>query len=94
MPTQPLRRKLLINMTETDRPDEDQMLLREVLQTLLDYPGTDAVDLLITSEGRNWRLEMPIITTGFCPALETRIHDLLERPDAITIADGAPVAVS
>jgi DNA polymerase-3 subunit alpha len=94
MPTQPMRRKLLINMTETDRPDEDQMLLREVLQTLLDYPGTDAVDLLITSEGRNWRLEMPIITTGFCPALETRIHDLLERPDAITIADGAPVAVS
>jgi hypothetical protein len=89
-----MRRKLLINMTETDRPDEDQMLLREVLQTLLDYPGTDAVDLLITSEGRNWRLEMPIITTGFCPALETRIHDLLERPDAITIADGAPVAVS
>jgi DNA polymerase-3 subunit alpha len=94
MPSQPMRRKLLINMTETDRPDEDQMLLREVLQTLLDYPGTDAVDLLITSQGRNWRLEMPIITTGFCPALETRIHDLLERPDAITIASDSAVAVS
>jgi DNA polymerase-3 subunit alpha len=93
MPTQPTRRKLLINMTETDRPDEDQMLLREVLQTLLDYPGTDAVDLLITSEGRNWRLEMPIITTGFCPALETRIYDLLGRADAITIADAALIAV-
>ena len=94
MPSQPIRRKLLINMTETDRPDEDQMLLREVLQTLLDYPGTDAVDLLITSQGRNWRLEMPIITTGFCPALETRIHDLLGRPDAITIASDSAVAVS
>jgi hypothetical protein len=93
MPIQPTRRKLLINMTETDRPDEDQMLLREVLQTLLDYPGTDAVDLLITSEGRNWRLEMPIITTGFCPALEARIYDLLGRADAITIADAALIAV-
>lgn len=80
-------------MTETDSPDEDQRLLREVLQTLLSFPGNDAVDLLITSEGRNWRLEMPIITTGFCPALETRIHDLLPRPDAITIADPSPVAI-
>ncbi len=93
MPLQPTRRKLLINMTETDSPDEDQRLLREVLQTLLSFPGNDAVDLLITSEGRNWRLEMPIITTGFCPALETRIHDLLPRPDAITIADPSPVAI-
>ena len=93
MPVQPGRRKLLINMTETDRPDEDQMLLREVLQTLLDFPGTDAVDLLITSEGRNWRLEMPIITTGFCPALESRVYDLLQRPDAITVAGADAVAV-
>ena len=94
MPLQPLQRKLLINMTETDHPDEDQRLLREVLATLLDYPGTDAVDLLITSQGRNWRLEMPIITTGFCTALETRIHELLERPDAITITGDSVVAIS
>ena len=81
-------------MTETDRPEEDQMLLREVLQSLLDYPGTDAVDLLITSEGRNWRLEMPIITTGFCTALESRIQELLGRPDAITIAEAMPIGAS
>ena len=87
-------RKLLINMTETDRPEEDQMLLREVLQSLLDYPGTDAVDLLITSEGRNWRLEMPIITTRFCTALESRIQELLGRPDAITIAEAMPIGAS
>jgi hypothetical protein len=87
------RRKLLINMTETNRPEEDQMLLREVLQTLLDYPGTDAVDLLITSEGRNWRLEMPIITTGFCTALESRLQELLGRTDVVSIADITPVAV-
>ena len=85
-------RKLLINMTETDKPEEDQMLLREVLQTLLDYPGTDAVDLLITSEGRNWRLEMPIITTGFCAALESRLQELLGRQDVVAMVGGpAPV---
>jgi hypothetical protein len=81
-------------MTETDRPDEDQMLLREVLQTLLDYPGTDSVDLLITSEGRNWRLEMPIITTGFCSALEARLQEMLGRPDAVMLANGEALAVS
>ena len=88
------RRRLLINMTETDRPDEDQMLLREVLQTLLDYPGTDAVDLLITSEGRDWRVEMPIITTGFCSALESRLQALLGRVDAVVLAGESPIAVS
>ena len=67
------------------------MLLREVLQTLLDYPGTDAVDLLITSEGRNWRLEMPIITTGFCEALNVRVQELLGRTDAITVAEPMPI---
>ena len=69
------------------------MLLREVLQTLLDYPGTDAVDLLIRSEGRNWRLEMPIITTRFCTALESRLQEMLGRTDVVSIADITPVAV-
>ena len=81
-------------MMETDKPDEDQMLLREVLQTLLDYPGTDSVDLLITSEGRNWRLEMPIITTGFCSSLESRLQDLLGRQDAVMLANQEALAVS
>ena len=93
-PPSSTHRKLLINMTETDHPEEDAMLLREVLQTLLDYPGTDNVDLLITSEGRNWRLQMPIITTGYCADLNARLRELLGREDAITEADPAPVGVS
>jgi DNA polymerase-3 subunit alpha len=87
------RRKLLINMTETARADEDALLLREVLQTLLDYPGTDSVDLLITSEGRNWRLEMPIITTQYCEALDVRLREMLGRDDAVTISDPATAPV-
>ena len=91
-PEDPQRRKLLINMTETDHPDEDAMLLREVLQTLLDYPGTDSVDLLITSEGRNWRLEMPIITTSYCEDLDTRLKQMLSREDAVIVVPQTAVA--
>jgi DNA polymerase-3 subunit alpha len=86
------RRKLLINMTETDRPDEDAHLLREVLQALLDYPGTDGVDLLITSEGKPWRLEMPIITTSFCTELSDRLRQMLGRDDAIILDESTPLA--
>ncbi|MEE8518726.1 MAG: DNA polymerase III subunit alpha [Dehalococcoidia bacterium] len=79
------RRKLLINLTETSSPEQDASLLRTVLQTLLDYPGTDRVDLLISSEGKRWRLEMPIITTGYCEDLELRVAEILGRPDAVTL---------
>ena len=97
-PEQPVavepRRRLLVNLTETERPEQDAYLLKEVLKTLLDYPGADAVDLLITSEGRNWRLEMPIITTGFCADLESRLRQTLGREDALTLETAEPVAAA
>ena len=80
------RRKLLVNLTETDRPDDDHHLLKEVLQTLLDYPGNDSVDLLIWSEGKRWRLEMPIITTSYCTDLADRLSHMLGRDDALVVA--------
>ena len=73
-------------MTETEQPQEDQHLLRTVLETLLDYPGTDAVDLLIWSEGKRWRLEMPIVTTGYCEELAARLDEILGH-DAVTIEE-------
>jgi DNA polymerase-3 subunit alpha len=88
----PAERRLLINLTETDEPDEDAFLLRSVLQTLLDYPGTDRVDLLISSGGKKWRLEMPIITTGYCDELSARLAEMLGREDAVTLEAPVPVA--
>ncbi|MEX2430911.1 MAG: hypothetical protein WD645_03210, partial [Dehalococcoidia bacterium] len=85
----PGRRKLLINLTETDQPEEDTYLLRSVLQTLLDYPGNDEVDLLIASQGKRWRLEMPIIRTSYCDELAGRVAELLGRDDALMFA-GTP----
>ena len=55
------QRKVLVKMKETDQPSEDNRLLKLVLQTLLDYPGTDEVDLVIESGGQFWRISMPLI---------------------------------
>jgi DNA polymerase-3 subunit alpha len=78
-------RKILINLTETDHPEEDTYLLRQVLTLLLDYPGTDSVDLIIFSQGTRYRLEMPIIATRFCPELQAQIASLLGTQHAVTI---------
>ena len=88
------QRRLLINLTETDQPNEDQFRLRKVLQTLLDYPGNDSVALLISSEGKVWRLEMPLITTGFCDELVTAVSELLGSAGAMTLEDSAGVTAA
>ena len=82
-------RKLLINMTETEHPQEDQRLLRTVLQKLMDYPGNDSVDLLIWSQGKRWRLEMPIITTKFCDELADHLSEMLGSAEAVSIEDAS-----
>lgn len=87
-------RRLLVNLTETDHPDEDQFLLRTVLQTLLDYPGNDRVDLLIWSDGRRYRLEMPIITTGFCEELAAKLSDMLGSNEAVSLEATAGISAA
>ena len=82
-PTGP--RKLLINLTESDRPEEDRFLLRTILQTLLDYPGADEVDLLIRSGDKRYRLEIPIVRTDFCDDLAAKLYDLLGTADAVSL---------
>ncbi len=81
-------------LSETDHPDEDQFLLRTVLQTLLDYPGNDRVDLLIWSDGRRYRLEMPIITTGFCEELAAKLSDMLGSNEAVSLEATAGISAA
>jgi hypothetical protein len=77
------QRRVLVKMKETDQPSEDNRLLKIVLQTLLEYPGTDEVDLVIESEGVFWRVQMPLIRTQFCDALETQLSELLGAGSAV-----------
>jgi DNA polymerase-3 subunit alpha len=77
--------KMLINLTETDKPEDDAYLLREVLQVVLEYPGNHGVELVISSGGKRYRLEMPIITTNCSSELQNRLKTMLGRQDAVTL---------
>ena len=77
--------QLLINLTETDHPEDDTQLLRQVLSLLLEYPGTDSVDLVIFSQGTRYRMQMPIVKTSYCPELGHRLAELLGTQNAVTV---------
>ncbi|MFC1935525.1 DNA polymerase III subunit alpha [Chloroflexota bacterium] len=71
------RQMVLINLADTGNPEEDTYLLRSAMQLLLEYPGQDAVQLEIVSNGQTKRVEMPLVTTRFCPELEERLAILI-----------------
>ncbi len=81
--------RVRVTMKETDQPSEDNRLLKSVLQTLLEYPGTDEVYLVIESDGVFWRVEMPLIRTQFCPALEAQLNELLGVGSAVNFESTA-----
>ena len=68
---------VLINLADTGDTSSDAFRLKSALQLLLEYPGADRVLVEIASEGRRVRLEMPLITTGFCLELEERLVGLI-----------------
>ena len=70
-------KSLLISMADTEDANEDTHRLREAIRTLLEYPGTDRVHLQISTNGKQVRLELPMITTGYCAELHQRLEDLL-----------------
>ena len=75
--SEPPSRTLLISMVEGDMPEEESHLLKEVVRTLLEYPGTDRVNLEIVTQGKVVRLEMPVVSTGHCPELQQRVDGML-----------------
>ncbi len=77
------QRKVRVKMKETDQPSEDNRKLKQVLQTLLDYPGTDEVYLLVESRGAFWRIEMPLIRTQFCDELAMQLNAMLDGGSAV-----------
>ena len=76
-----------MNLTETEHAEDDAYLLKSALQLLLEYPGSDDVDLVIASRGKRWRLEMPIIKTSYCDELNNRLAELLGSPDAVSVLE-------
>ena len=74
------RRTVLINIVDTGNPEEDRYRLRALMRLLQEFPGQDSVQVEISSNGQRTRLQMPLVTTSFCPQLEERL--------AVLIGDG------
>ncbi len=68
---------VVMSMAETEEAGEDAHLLREAIRLLLEYPGSMRVHLEITTVGKRVRMDLPIVTTGYCSELHERLEELL-----------------
>ena len=58
--------------------------MREVIGVLLEYPGRDRVNLDIRTSERLVRMDLPVVSTGYCEGLHSRLEELLGA-DAVTV---------
>ena len=79
-------RTVSLGVTESDDPTEDAHLLREAIGILLEYPGTDRVNLEIHTGGGRVVMELPVVSTGYCEDLSQRLVKLL-GPDTVRLQD-------
>ncbi|HIF43424.1 MAG TPA: DNA polymerase III subunit alpha [Dehalococcoidia bacterium] len=76
IPAEP-QKVVRLAVTESDDPSQDAHLLREVIGVLLEYPGRDRVNLDIRTGERLVRMDLPVVSTGYCEALHGRLEELL-----------------
>ena len=85
-------RLVQLAVTESDDPQHDALLLREVIGVILEYPGRDRVNLEIRSARRRVLLELPVVSTGYCDVLRERLEDLL-GPDTVAVTQEMQLGV-
>ena len=85
-------RLVQLAVTESDDPQHDAMLLREVIGLILEYPGRDRVNLEIRTSSRRVLLDMPVVSTGYCDPLRERLEELLGA-DTVTVSHEMPLGV-
>ena len=71
-------------VTESEDPNRDAHLLREVIGVLLEYPGRDRVNLEIRTGERLVRMDLPVVSTGYSEKLHSRLEELL-GPDTVAV---------
>ena len=76
IPTEP-QQVVRLAVTESEDPSHDAHLLREVIGVLLEYPGRDRVNLDIRTSERLVRMDLPVVSTGYCEGLHSRLEELL-----------------
>ena len=82
-------RTVLINLHESSDAEEDVQLLNDVKKLLLEYPGSDHVNLTIQTQQGQLRMEWPLVTTTYCEDLQTSLDSLLGQ-GAVRVEDARP----
>ena len=85
-------RLVQLAVTESNDPQHDAMLLREVIGVILEYPGRDKVNLDIRTASKRVLMELPVVSTGYCDPLRERLEDLL-GPDSVAVTQEMPLGV-
>ena len=76
-PAPPARRRLLINLAQTEDEESDVGLIQRIFAAIRDYPGGDEVCLSVTRGDEVINLRLPEMTTGYCPELHQRLAALV-----------------
>ena len=76
IPAEP-QKVVRLAVTESEDPSHDAHLLREVIGVLLEFPGRDRVNLDIRTGERVVRMDLPVVSTGYCEELHSRLEELL-----------------
>ena len=71
------KQSLIINIHESDNPLNDTHQLRELVQLLLEFQGSDAVKLNIHTNGKQVLMDLPEVQVKFCSELQSRLRDTL-----------------
>ena len=80
-------RAVQLTLTESGDPQQDTIMLREAIGTILEYPGKCQVILAIESPGKTTLLDLPVVSTGFCEDMCLRLENLLGE-DSVTVITG------
>ena len=72
----PVPRKIVINITQSDRTEDDVVRLQEVMDALARYPGQDTVLISVVTPDEAVNMRMPN-TINYCPELAKEIDGIL-----------------
>ena len=78
---------VVLRITESEDHTRDAGSLREAILALLKHPGMEPVYLEIQTEDGPVMMEMPVVSTQYCPELTQELQQIL-GPDAVSLEGG------
>jgi len=74
---EPERRHIMIDIYQSEDPEQDVERLRRIMDTLRSYPGPDRVTLSVVGDGQITDLEMPNTTVNYCAELARKLSEIV-----------------